>query len=160
KQNALGFVPEQVLTVSTPLVRVGNTIACPTCVSKGGGSSNGPESPGNNPSSSSGNSTTSSATATFVGSDSTTMATWRGSNGAVGYNVCGDTHQYPGYLAASITAESQPVVWAFSTADVRALQSSRVSIDSKSGGRLDRVAAAWTTASAVSLDLNFADTNV
>jgi glucose/arabinose dehydrogenase len=85
--------------------------------------------------------------ATFVGSDTTTRGTWRGTYGADGYHIVNDSVSYPSYAAVTMSG-ADAHTWALSTTDVRGLQ--------KAVGT-DRIAATWYSASAFALDLNLTD---
>jgi hypothetical protein len=61
------------------------------------------------------------ATASFVKADTTTKGTWIGAYGSQGYNVIGDTSNYPSYAAVTPSGQSQ-WTWAASTTDQRGLQ--------------------------------------
>jgi hypothetical protein len=86
--------------------------------------------------------------ASFVGSDTTTQGTWRGTYGAQGYNVIDNASSYPSYVQLTPSGQ-QDYVWSASTTDVRALQ--------KAAPATDRIAATWFASSSFSVDLNLTD---
>jgi uncharacterized repeat protein (TIGR01451 family) len=86
--------------------------------------------------------------ATFVRQDTTTQGSWHGVYGGDGYTVIGDTASNPSYVTPSPTGQSL-VVWAPSTADVRALE--------KGSNLADRIAGAWYAANSFTVDLPFTD---
>jgi hypothetical protein len=88
--------------------------------------------------------------ATFVQADTRTSGNWKGTYGAEGYVVTGDTTQYPGYAGVTPTGNSL-YIWANSTTDVRALQ--------KAASSTDRIAACWTSDTTLTLDVNLSDGN-
>jgi hypothetical protein len=84
--------------------------------------------------------------ASFVGTDITTVGSWKGVYGSEGYNVIdGGPAVYPAYATVGATGNSD-YVWAGSTQDVRALQ--------KPGSTTDRIAAAWYAGSSFTVDVN------
>jgi hypothetical protein len=86
------------------------------------------------------------ASATFIGTDTTTQGNWRGVYGTDGYHVINDTVSYPAY--ATVTPSGQAAwTWASSTSDVRALQEA---------AGTDRIAATWYGGT-FSLDVNLVD---
>jgi subtilisin family serine protease len=76
------------------------------------------------------------ATASFVGSDATTLGNWQGTYGSQGSVVVGDVASIPGGSVVPTNAASW--TWAASTSDVRALRKT---------GSSGRVAAGWYTTS-------------
>jgi hypothetical protein len=92
-------------------------------------------------------SVSSSSTASFLKSDPTTQGFWRGTYGAYGYNVVGDSVSYPSFAAVNVAGQLQ-WTWAASTTDVRALQKASAS---------DRVAATWYSPSSFTIDVNLTD---
>jgi hypothetical protein len=73
------------------------------------------------------------SSATFVSADSTTAGSWKGTYGADGWLLAGDTSSVPGYAQVSF-GNQLSYVWSASTQDLRGLQKSSAS---------DRTAAAW-----------------
>jgi len=94
------------------------------------------------------------ASATFVGSDTSTHGNWKGVYGADGFSLAGDATSYPAYATVT-NIGSLTYTWTAFTSDVRALQKA------SSTGRL---AACWyapTLASGASytIDVNLTDGN-
>jgi hypothetical protein len=87
------------------------------------------------------------AAAVFLGSDAHDQGNWVGLYGLDGYNVVGTAANYPAYAAVNPTGKSD-WTWASSPADSRALETA---------DGLDRVAAAWYSASTFSVDVNLED---
>ena len=88
--------------------------------------------------------------ASFVGLDTTTRGTWKGSYGAEGGEVAGDAANYPAY--ASVTTSGNSLyTWEPSTTDSRALQ--------KFASTTDRIASCWFTGGTLSLDVRLNDAN-
>jgi titin len=91
------------------------------------------------------------SSASFLGTDTTTVGNWRNSYGADGYDIEGDTSgknpNLPSYATLSTTGAST-YTWTSSTTDVRALQNA-----ANSG----RIASAWYTGSSMSFDLDITD---
>jgi hypothetical protein len=83
----------------------------------------------------------------FVKSDSTTEGSWKPVYGSDGYNVVGDSVQYPAYVNVTIAGASTNV-WSVPTSDARALQ--RVSASGS-------IAASLYSATSFTVDLNFTD---
>ncbi len=90
------------------------------------------------------------SSASFVKTDTTTQGNWKGTYGANGYNVIGDSTSYPSYVTVTPAGQSS-WVWAASTSDVRALE--------KASSTTDRIAATWYSSSNFSIDINLSDTN-
>ena len=90
-----------------------------------------------------------SGAATFIKTDATTGGSWKSAYGADGYNVVNDTANYPAYVTVTPSG-NLTYLWSGSTSDTRALQKAAAS---------DRIAACWYSAGAVTVDLNFKDTN-
>jgi hypothetical protein len=89
------------------------------------------------------------ATASFVGTDTTTEGTWMGVYGVDGEAIGNDTTSYPSYAQVNFIGLN-PFIWGLSTTDPRALQK---------GGASDRIASGWYTSSTMSVDLNLTDGN-
>jgi hypothetical protein len=87
------------------------------------------------------------ASATLVGRDTVTQGNWIGAYGSLGYNVIGDAAAYPRYATVTPTGVTT-YTWAKHTTDVRALQ--------YAGGR-GRIAAAWSSSTTFSVDVNLTD---
>jgi hypothetical protein len=85
--------------------------------------------------------------ATFVSTDMTTAGNWQGVYGTGGYNVIGASASYPGYAQVTPIGTTT-TVWASSTTDPRALQQP---------GGTGRVAAALTSPTSMTVDLNLFD---
>ena len=95
------------------------------------------------------NGATTTATASFVGTDTTTQGNWKGVYGSDGYNVIGDTTSYPAY--AQVTAAGATAyVWASQSTDPRALLR---------GVTTGRIAATWYSATSFTVDVNLTDGN-
>ena len=89
------------------------------------------------------------AAANFVKADITTKGSWKGVYGADGFNIIGDSGNYPAY--ATVTPSGNDTyTWAGSTTDVRGVQKA-------SGG--DRIAACWYAAGVMTADVRLADSN-
>ena len=89
-----------------------------------------------------------SSSASFIKLDTTTSGTWKGAYGNDGYNVIGDSSQYPSYVSVTPSGHS-PYTWTTSTGDTRALQ--------KPASSTERIASAWYTFTSMSMELNFQD---
>ncbi len=91
------------------------------------------------------------ATASFVGSDTTTQGSWRNAYGADGYDIAADTSGtdpvVPSYATLS-TSGTTPFVWASSTTDARALQNA---------ADTGRIASCWYTSTSMNFDVNITD---
>jgi hypothetical protein len=89
------------------------------------------------------------SSATFVRTDTTTQGAWASAYGNDGFQVAGDTTQYPGYAQVTVGGAAA-WTWLASTSDARALQKS-----SGSG----RIAATWygSTAGPITIDVTFTD---
>jgi hypothetical protein len=92
--------------------------------------------------------------ATFVGADIATNGSWNGAYGSQGYILAPSNSQFPysqipAYASVNISADT--VIWASSTNDPRALQKPGDS------GNAKRIAAAWYSTSALTIDLNLTD---
>ena len=88
----------------------------------------------------------SNATATFVGSDTTTAGNWIGNYGSQGYDIIGEGASYPAYAQVTPVGEST-CVWTPSTSAPQALQTI---------GGTSRLAACWF-GSSFSVDVNLTD---
>ena len=84
-------------------------------------------------------------TAAFVGSNTTTQGTWRGTFGADGYSLAQGASSLPGYAAVAVSG-NQDWMWVASTADVRGLQ--------KPAPATDRLAAVWYSSTTFNLDVD------
>ena len=88
-----------------------------------------------------------SSSATFMGSDSTTKGTWKGTYGSEGYSIADDQTSLPSTATVTLSGQSLGV-WASSTTDTRALQKATGS---------DRVAANWHNPTQFSIAVGFTD---
>src|SRR5207244_8129312 len=86
-------------------------------------------------------------TAVFVKTDSTTQGNWRGLYGAQAFSLAGSAANFPNSAQLALS-DHLVMTWAESTSDARALQ--------KPDGT-DRFAAAWSSLTAFTLDLNLND---
>ncbi len=89
---------------------------------------------------------TGSASATFLRQDTTTQGSWIGAYGSQGYNVIGDTANYPSY--ATVTASGNTTYQWPATTDPRALQNP---------GGSGRIAAVWFSKTSFTIDVNVTD---
>jgi uncharacterized delta-60 repeat protein len=89
-----------------------------------------------------------SASASFVGTDTTTHGSWKGVYGSEGYAVFEDVASYPGYVRVTPVSKSD-WTWQYSTSDARAVQ--------KVNSATDRIAGCWYSGSGYSIDLAFTD---
>jgi subtilisin family serine protease len=88
------------------------------------------------------------ASASFVGSDTTTQGSWQGLYGTQGYTIINNATSDPSY--ATVTPSGQTsYTWNGSTSDKRALQ--------KAPPATDRIAAAWYNATSFTVDINLTD---
>ncbi len=87
-----------------------------------------------------------SASATFVRLDTTTAGTWKGTYGADGYQIAGDSQSLPVYAPLTLSGHND-FVWG-STDEARALQ--------KAAGP-DRIAACWYSGTSFTIDVNLTD---
>lgn len=85
--------------------------------------------------------------ASFIKTDSTTEGSWKAVYGSDGYNVVGDSTQYPAYVNVNVTGAST-TIWAVPTSDARALQ--RVAASGS-------IAASLYSSTSFTVDLNFSD---
>jgi hypothetical protein len=90
-------------------------------------------------------------TATFLGTDTTTGGSWRGTYGANGYDIAADTSgkdpSLPSYAALSITGATT-YTWASSTTATNALENA---------ANTGRTATCWYTTTTMSFNLDFTD---
>jgi hypothetical protein len=84
--------------------------------------------------------------AVFLKTDSSTKGSWKNAYGSEGYNVAGDSAQYPSY--ASVTAVAANLVWAGQSSDPRALQRATAA---------GSTAACISNASSFTVDINITD---
>jgi thermitase len=89
--------------------------------------------------------------ATLVATDTTTEGNWKGKYGGDGYNVFGDTINYPAYVTVTPSGNA-PWTWAASTSDPRAL--------TKASTSTTDIASCWYSAASFSIDLNFHDQSI
>jgi hypothetical protein len=85
--------------------------------------------------------------ASLIKTDSTTQGSWKAVYGSDGYNVVGDSTQYPAYVNVNVAGAST-TVWSVPTSDVRALQ--RVTASAS-------IAASLYSFTSFTVDLNFSD---
>ena len=90
------------------------------------------------------------ATATLIGHNTTTQGTWIGPYGSQGYDVVGNAVSLPSFATVTPSGEST-LTWAVSTTNESALENA--------GGTTGRVAAAWSSATSFSVDVNLTDGN-
>ena len=90
------------------------------------------------------------ATATLIGHNTTTQGTWIGTYGSQGYDVVGNTASLPSYATVTPSGEST-LTWAVSTTNESTLENA--------GDITGRVAAAWSSATSFSVDVNLTDGN-
>jgi hypothetical protein len=91
--------------------------------------------------------------ATFVKSDAATQGSWKGAYGGDGFDLSqdpGPNNPAPPAYAALSLAGAQAYTWTASTSDPRALQRA-------APGSTDRIAAAWYSATAFTVDLAISD---
>jgi len=88
-------------------------------------------------------------TATFIKTDTTTVGSWQGVYGSDGFNVIGDTANYPSYVSATTSGFIR--TWTASTTDPRGLQKAAA---------IDRIASSWYAWRTFNIDLPFTDNNV
>jgi probable HAF family extracellular repeat protein len=91
-------------------------------------------------------------TASFQTLDTTTQGTWKSKYGASGYSIFQDSASIPSYASVSVSGASG-LVWNNSTVDLRALQKG-------AAGSTDRIAAADSSATSFTIDINFSDGKV
>src|ERR1700719_4716509 len=89
------------------------------------------------------------ASATFIGSDTSTQGSWRGAYGADGYSIANESQSLPGYASFAVQNQ-QNYTWVSSTTDLRALQN---------GSGAGRIAATWFNNATFNFDVNFTDGN-
>jgi uncharacterized delta-60 repeat protein len=87
------------------------------------------------------------ATATFVGTDTTTRGNWKGVYGAQGYSIFQDAASVPSFVRVTPVNKSD-WIWQYSTTDTRAPQRANSA---------DRLAACWYSGNGYSIDLAFTD---
>ncbi len=85
--------------------------------------------------------------ASFVTTDTTTQGNWNGTYGADGYNIIGDTVNYPAYAQVN-PSNNLFWTWEASTTDVRALRKASL---------VDRIAATWYSTTSFTINLNLTD---
>ncbi|MEO7003271.1 MAG: hypothetical protein ABI068_15770 [Ktedonobacterales bacterium] len=86
--------------------------------------------------------------ATFVTADMTTLGSWQGIYGAMGYVTLADAQQLPPTIQVT-PANASPFIWAASTSDPRGLQ--------KAATPTDRIAACWYSPTSFTIDVNITD---
>ena len=75
------------------------------------------------------------STAAFLGIDTTTQGSWKGTYAADGYGIVNNATSYPSYAEVT-TSKTTPYAWNTTTTDVRGLQKA-------TQGASDRIAACW-----------------
>jgi ELWxxDGT repeat protein len=90
------------------------------------------------------------AGATFLTKDTKTQGTWIGTYGGQGYDVIDGSSSLPSYATVTPSGQSN-YVWASSTTDARALQTS---------GGSSRIAATWFSTTSFTVDVNLTDGKV
>jgi ELWxxDGT repeat protein len=90
------------------------------------------------------------ASATLLNQDTKTQGTWIGTYGAQGYDVIDGSSSLPSYATVTPSGQSN-YVWASSTTDARALQTS---------GGSSRIAATWFSKTSFTVDVNLTDGKV
>ncbi len=86
--------------------------------------------------------------AAYITKDTTTQGNWIGPYGSQGYNVVGGASSYPAYAVVQ-TSGASTTTWASPTNDPRGLQ--------KPGGGGSRVAAAWSSATTMTISIGLTD---
>jgi hypothetical protein len=87
------------------------------------------------------------AVANFLSTDTTTQGSWHGVYGADGYLVVNDSQSVPAYSSFAVQNQTN-TTWAATSTDPRALQT---------GSNSGRIAAAWSSASTFSLNVDVTD---
>jgi hypothetical protein len=87
--------------------------------------------------------------AAFVGTDTVTQGTWKGTYGGDGYAIANDSQSIPGYATFAVSNQLN-YTWASVTTDGRALQS---------GVNSWRTATTWYSGTAFTFDVNVMDGN-
>lgn len=90
------------------------------------------------------------ATASYLGSDTTSEGTWTGTYGADGYLIANDATQSPSYATVSVS-DTAATTWAASSTDPRALQTA--------SGAATRIASAYYATTTVTFNVNLTDGN-
>ncbi|MDQ6678854.1 MAG: hypothetical protein M3Z09_16340 [Acidobacteriota bacterium] len=88
-----------------------------------------------------------SGSATYAGTDTTTLGNWKSGYGADGYAFAADSAAYPPYAQVAV-ANQLNYTWSASTMDIRALQKISAA---------DRLASAWYSPGAFTVDINLTD---
>jgi hypothetical protein len=114
----------------------------------GGSAGGGTGTSGGTTTGTSGAASSTGTTANFVVSDAVTQGSWEGKYGADGYALAGIRAQSTPIYAPLTVQNGSSWTWAASTTDLRALQAVNSSA---------RIAAAWYSTPAFSLDVNFSD---
>lgn len=86
-------------------------------------------------------------TASFIKADATTQGNWKSAYGAEGYNIIGNSVNYPAYAQVTAAGKSD-YTWVDPTSDTRALQKVATT---------DRLASAWYAGASFSVSLAFTD---
>jgi hypothetical protein len=90
------------------------------------------------------------ATASYLGSDTTTLGNWTGKYGADGQVIPNDLTNVPSYASVNVTG-ANAYTWASGTSDPRALQ--------YASGSLTRIPSTYYSFDAVNIDMNLTDGN-
>ncbi len=85
--------------------------------------------------------------ATFVGTDATTLGSWKGRYGADGATVVGDSVRQPVYAQTTASGTST-CIWTSSTTAARALMKA---------ASTDRIASCWYATGSLAIDVNITD---
>jgi predicted lactoylglutathione lyase len=88
------------------------------------------------------------ATASYIGSDTTTQGTWTGKYGSKGQIIANDLNSPPSYATVSLSGDS-PYTWAASTTNVSALQTA--------SGASTRIASTYYSTTSETINLNLTD---
>ena len=88
--------------------------------------------------------------ASFLRVDTTALGSWKGVYGNDGYNILGDTANYPSYVQVTPSGNSA-YTWASSTAAPGALL--------KAASSTDRIASGWYSNTSFTIDVAFQDQN-
>ena len=90
------------------------------------------------------------ATASYIGTDTTTQGTWTGKYGSTGQIIASDVTSTPAYATVSLSGDT-PYTWAASTTNVSALQTA--------SGASTRIASTYYSSTSFTINLNLTDGN-
>ena len=90
------------------------------------------------------------ATASLIGSETTTKGSWIGTYGAQGYDVINSAANFPSYAIVTPVGQGS-YTWTANTTDSRALQNA---------GGTGRIAACWYSTTGFNIDLDLTDSSV